>query len=133
MVLRSKFSIIKIFLPLPLTFNDLTVSGKSRFNNNNFSYKISGDSKFKGHFKLLLAHDALSNHMQKQPPDVFCKQGCSYRNIHRKLPVLESLFNKVAGRALQFYFCGTPSMAASVFQREIYLLCSYGSDQTLKR
>ena len=55
MVFRSKFSIIKIFLPLPLTFNDLTVSGKSRFNNNNFSYKISGDSKFKGHFKLLLA------------------------------------------------------------------------------
>ena len=29
--------------------------------------------------------------MCQQPPEVFCKK------IHRKIPVLESLFNKVAG------------------------------------
>ena len=35
----------------------------------------------------------------KQPPEVFCKKRCSqkYRQYHRKTPVLESLFNKVAG------------------------------------
>ena len=35
---------------------------------------------------------------QKQTPKVFYKKGCSkkFRNIHRKTPVLESLFNKVA-------------------------------------
>ena len=36
--------------------------------------------------------------VQKQPPEVFCKKRCSkkFRNIHRKIPVLESLFDKVA-------------------------------------
>ena len=36
---------------------------------------------------------------KKQPPEVFCKKRCpwKFRNIHRKTPVLESLFNKVAG------------------------------------
>ena len=36
---------------------------------------------------------------QKQPPAVFCKKSCSlkFRKFHRKTPVLESLFNKVAG------------------------------------
>ena len=36
---------------------------------------------------------------QKQPPEVFCKKRCSwkFRKIHRKTPVPESLFNKVAG------------------------------------
>ena len=35
---------------------------------------------------------------QKQPPEVFYKKRCSYkfRKIHRKTPVPESLFNKVA-------------------------------------
>ena len=36
---------------------------------------------------------------RKQPPAVFCKKSCSlkFRKFHRKTPVLESLFNKVAG------------------------------------
>ena len=32
---------------------------------------------------------------QKQPPEVFCEKRCS--QTFCKLPVLESLFNKVAG------------------------------------
>ena len=37
--------------------------------------------------------------VQKQPPEVFCKKGCSenFFEFHKKTPVLESLFNKVAG------------------------------------
>ena len=36
---------------------------------------------------------------QKQPPEVFCKHRCSQKflKIHRKTPVLESLFNKASG------------------------------------
>ena len=36
---------------------------------------------------------------QKQPPEAFCKKGCSWNfdKFHRKTPVLESLFDKVAG------------------------------------
>ena len=36
---------------------------------------------------------------QKQPPEVFCKKRCSlkFRKFHRKAPVLEPLFKKVAG------------------------------------
>ena len=38
-----------------------------------------------------------------QPPEVFCKKRCSqkFRNIHKKTPVLESLFNNVT--ALQVW------------------------------
>ena len=34
-----------------------------------------------------------------QPPEVFCKSRCSlkFRKLYRKAPVLESVFNKVAG------------------------------------
>ena len=37
--------------------------------------------------------------LSKQPPEVFYKKSCfqNFPNIHRKTPVLESLFNKVAG------------------------------------
>ena len=37
--------------------------------------------------------------VQKQPPEMFCKKRCSknFRKFHRKTPVLESLFNNVAG------------------------------------
>ena len=37
--------------------------------------------------------------IQEQPPEMFYKKSYSYifRSIHRKTPVLESLFNKVAG------------------------------------
>ena len=37
-------------------------------------------------------------HYQKQPPELFCKKSCSekIRKFHRKTPVLETLFNKVA-------------------------------------
>ena len=37
--------------------------------------------------------------VQNHPPDVFCKNWCSlkFRKFHRKAPVLESLFNNVAG------------------------------------
>ena len=44
-------------------------------------------------------------YLQKQPPEVFYKKSCSEkcRNILRKTPALESLFNKVAGPCLQFY------------------------------
>ena len=36
--------------------------------------------------------------VQKQSPEVFCKKSCSQKvcKFHRKTPVLESLFNKVA-------------------------------------
>ena len=36
--------------------------------------------------------------VQRQPPGVFCKKSCCYKfcHIHRKITVLESLFNKVA-------------------------------------
>ena len=38
-------------------------------------------------------------HFQKQPPEVFRKKSYSqkFRNIHKKTPVFESLFNKVTG------------------------------------
>ena len=37
--------------------------------------------------------------VKKQPPEVFCRNRFCYkfRKIHRKTPVPESLFNKVAG------------------------------------
>ena len=37
---------------------------------------------------------------EKQPPKVFYKKSCSekFRKIHRKTPLLESLFNKVAAQ-----------------------------------
>ena len=37
--------------------------------------------------------------VQKQPPEFLCKKRCSekYCKFHRKTPVLESLFNNVAG------------------------------------
>ena len=36
---------------------------------------------------------------QKQPPETFYEKGCSqkFHKIHRKIPVPESLFNKIAG------------------------------------
>ena len=42
---------------------------------------------------------------QKQPPEVFYKKVVlkNFRNIHRKTPVLESLFNKVASLGLQLF------------------------------
>ena len=54
--------------------------------------------------KLLEAHifDVLARQIrnfQKQPPEMFYKNTCSqkFHNIHKKTPVLESLFNKVGG------------------------------------
>ena len=43
-------------------------------------------------------HEEVSE-VQKQPPDVFYKKRCSqkFRNIHKKTPVSESLFKRVAG------------------------------------
>ena len=37
--------------------------------------------------------------VQKQPPGAFCKKMCSWKfhKIHRKTPVPETFFNKVAG------------------------------------
>ena len=37
--------------------------------------------------------------VQKHPPEVFYQKNCSskFRNIQRKTPELESLFNKAAG------------------------------------
>ena len=43
--------------------------------------------------------------LRKQPPEIFCRKRClqKLRKFHRKTPVLESLFNKVAGlRAWNF-------------------------------
>ena len=41
----------------------------------------------------------LCGNIQKQPQEVFCKNGCPYKfhKFHKKTPVLESFFNKVAG------------------------------------
>ena len=38
--------------------------------------------------------------VQKQPPEAFCKKICSWKfhKIHRKTPVPETFFNKVAAR-----------------------------------
>ena len=49
-----------------------------------------------------------SRFLQKQSPGAFYKKSSPYkfRNIYRKTPVLESLFNKVAG--LQAKFLRTP-------------------------
>ena len=43
--------------------------------------------------------------LQKQPPEVLCKKRYSYKfhNIHRKTPVPESLFNKVAGSGDSYF------------------------------
>ena len=37
--------------------------------------------------------------VQKQPPEAFCKKMCSWKfhKIHRKTPVPETFYNKVAG------------------------------------
>ena len=37
--------------------------------------------------------------VQKQPPEAFCKKMCSWKfhKVHRKTPVPEAFFNKVAG------------------------------------
>ena len=37
--------------------------------------------------------------IRKQPPEMFCRIRClqKFRKFHRKTPVLEPLFNKVAG------------------------------------
>ena len=42
---------------------------------------------------------AAVHYFQKRPPQVLCKKMCSLkvRKYHRKIPVLESVFNKVAG------------------------------------
>ena len=42
---------------------------------------------------------AVTREVQKQPPEMFYKKRCSekYHKIHRKAPVPESLFNKIAG------------------------------------
>ena len=43
-------------------------------------------------------HLIFNNSLQKQPLEVFCKNGVlkNFVNFHRKPPLLESLFNKVA-------------------------------------
>ena len=45
--------------------------------------------------------------LQKQPPEVFYRKSCSYkfRNIHRKTPSLETLFNTVASAGLKTCNC----------------------------
>ena len=42
---------------------------------------------------------AAVHYFQKRPPQVLCKKMCSLkvRKYHRKIPVLESVFNKVPG------------------------------------
>ena len=41
--------------------------------------------------------------VQKQPPEAFCEKMCSWKfhKIHRKTPVPEAFFNKVAGLRAQ--------------------------------
>ena len=58
----------------------------------------------------------------KQPPEVFCRKSCSQnlRNIHRKTPVLETLFNKAAGLGLQFYRKEIPTQVFSCKYFEIF-------------
>ena len=58
-------------------------------------------------FFLVASIALVTNNCQsyrKKPPEVFCKRRCSetFCKIHRKTPVLESLFNKVAANALSF-------------------------------
>ena len=44
-------------------------------------------------------------YFKKQPPEVFCKRTCSwkFRKFYRKIPALESHFNKVAGLRETFW------------------------------
>ena len=43
--------------------------------------------------------------LKSSHPQVFCEKRCSkiFRKIYRKIPVPETLFNKVAGLGLQLY------------------------------
>ena len=89
--------------------------------------------------------------VQKQSPEVFYKKGIfkTFRNIHRKTAVLESLFNKAAGLAyLATLMKETPSQTLSIeycevlkntlfkqhlqtatfrlsFYKKLYVTCSY--------
>ena len=45
----------------------------------------------------------MSFYSQKRPSAMFCKkENPAFRNIHRKTPVLDFLFNKTAGLACNF-------------------------------
>ena len=89
--------------------------------------------------------------VQKQSPEVFYKKAVfkTFRNIHRKTAVLESLFNKAAGLAcLATLMKETPSQTLSIeycevlknthfkqhlqtaafrlsFYKKLYVTCSY--------
>ena len=67
-------------------------SGKSR---SYFLFWSNKNAVLNHFFSLFLQK---SPFLQKQPPEVFCRKKCSEKfcKFHRKTPVLESLFNKVA-------------------------------------
>ena len=46
---------------------------------------------------VVIMKKPISRKAQKQPPKLICKNSCSEKfcNIHRKAPVVESLFDKV--------------------------------------
>ena len=52
---------------------------------------------------------------KKQPPEVFYKKAVlkNFLNIHRKIPVFESLFNQVAG--LQIFISAKKEIPTQVF------------------
>ena len=60
--------------------------------------------------------------VQKHPPEVFRKKGCSwkYHKFYRKSPVLGFLYNKVAGPGLQFYSKEAPTLVFSCETCEIF-------------
>ena len=60
--------------------------------------------------------------VQKQRPEVFCKKRCfeKFRKIHRKTPVSESFFNKVADRPATLFKKET---LLQVFSCEFYEIC----------
>ena len=83
-----------------LTKNSLTKSGTS-FRVQNCPTSRAGISCFqalKSSYSFFLIQRRTQD-SQKQPPDVLCKQKCSYkfRKIHRKALAPETSFNKVTG------------------------------------
>ena len=49
--------------------------------------------------KLYVSQTKKMSQFQEQPPEVLYRKSCywKFRNIHRKTPVLESVFNRLAG------------------------------------
>ena len=85
-------------------YNEIFMNAFFREKSQENSFYVSVWIIFNRSFDFSLAHFWYSakkcfSFVQKNPPEVFFKKTCSWEllDIYRKTPVLESLFNKVAG------------------------------------